>query len=589
MRTHLPFPLSDAQGRAAPSGVKGGLRPWKWAAIASAAFVVLFCLTVPETTADTPVYVNQILTYYQHGPNASPYLLWEFGHLLWRPLGYVLFLAGRPFLSSWSGGNPVLEITALLIGVNFLAGVILTALFFFLCRRLGLPGGRASAVTAAFMLFNVSLNYVHSGMSYNPGLAAQLAALLLILNAVQAPRRRVLYAALAGVTLALSFLLWAPYVLNVPAVLLAGCFVLPGCRSDAPLWPPSHLRLVALAAATAALVGLAIFGVGVVMDHITSYAALKQWVVNSAHGVGPELRWLRLPTGVTRSFLDLGNDGMIMKRFTLGDPYAPVSKLSLIQSGIWKVILVFVALAVVFVTLARRRETWPALAVLLAGFVPTLAFAVLLFETSEPARYEPAYPALLVAVCAVLLLPSTIRFPRWFLAGFLAVLAIVNLKAYTWDLRSTASTVTDRARLVHECTAPNGIALLVSYRDPLSTYLQRVPFSPLNQQAGLPLFHVIEPGANRVATWRRDAACRILQAWDQGGDAWLSTRLVAPRPEPNWNWVERDDSRVHWTELPAFFTRFEMDRSIGGEDGFLRVAPKTNNRKYLEESCTSQP
>jgi hypothetical protein len=566
-----------------------GLSSWKIAAVAAAAFIVLFWLTVPDTTADTPIYVGHILTYYQHGQNASPFLLWEFGHLLWRPLGYSLWLAGRPLLSSWSGGNPVLEITAVLVAVNFVAGLILTLLLFFLSRRLGLPRNAALTVTAGFMLCSVILNYIHSGMAYNLGLAAQLAGLLLILHAVRMPNRSGLYAALGGLALALSFLLWFPYVLTVPAVLLAAWIVDPARQPDAPLFPPGRLRLIALASAVAAFVGLAIFAIGASIDHIASYAALKQWIVNSAHGFDPERRWVRLPTGVTRSFLNLGNDGIVMKRYTLGDPYAPVHKLDLIRAGIWKVILVFVALAVLFVTLARRRETWPSAAVFVAGFLPTVAFAVLLFDTSEPARYEPAYPSLLVAVCGVFLLPRNIRIPRWFLAGFLIVLGIVNLKAYAWDLRSIDSITADRAMLVHEHTTHNGIAFLLSFRDPVSTYLQRVPFSPLNQQAAMPLFHVIEAGNISVVAWRSAAACRVLQAWDVGGEAWLSSRLIAQRPNPDWNWAEHDDSRVHWSDLPAFFSRFELDSRIGGDDGFLRVAPTANNRRILQESCIAPP
>jgi hypothetical protein len=132
-----------------------------------------------------------------------------------------------------------------------------------------------------------------------------------------------------------------------------------------------------------------------------------------------------------------------------------------------------------------------------------------------------------------------------------------------------------------------GVAFLLSFRDPVSTYVQKVPFSPLNRQGSLPLFHVIEPGNISVTTWRRDAACRILQAWDSGGQAWLSARLVAQRPKPEWNWAERDDSHVHWVDLPAFFTRFETDGRIGGEDGFLRVASSVSNRQDIREVCAS--
>ena len=168
------------------------------AAVAILGFIALYLLTVPETTADTVVYVDNMLTYSQQGSSAAPSLLWEFGHVLWRPFGYSLWLVGHPFLSSWSRGNPALEMTAVLIGVNFVVGLLLTWVLYLLCRRLGLAARAALAVTAGFMLCSTILNYVHSGMSYNSGLLAQLAGLLLLLNAIGNPRRAVSLAAQSG-------------------------------------------------------------------------------------------------------------------------------------------------------------------------------------------------------------------------------------------------------------------------------------------------------------------------------------------------------------------------------------------------------
>jgi hypothetical protein len=555
---------------------------------AVAIFVVLFCVTVPETTADTPVYVDQVLTYHQHLPDASPLLLWEFGHLLWRPIGYSLWLTTHRLLSSWSGGNAVLEITAGFIGLNFCAGAVVALLLFLVCRRFGLTERVALAVTAGFMLFSTTLNYIHSGAPYNLGLAAQLGGLLLILRSGRTPRSP-LYALFGGAALALSFLLWFPYVLTVPAVLLAGLVVSPAPRTDDRLLTSGNVRTVAVAAAVTAIVGFAVFCAGASIAHIASYPALKQWILASAHGFNPERRWLRFPTGFTRSFLHLGYDGIIIKRFALGDPYAPVSKLDLIRAGMWKVAVIFVAFAFLCANLVRRRELWPALAVFAAGFVPTVAFAILLFDTSEPARYEPAYPSLLVALCGILMMPRNFRTPRWSLIAFLVIIAVVNLKAYAWDLRSIAANVTSRAILVHEHTGHNGVAFLLSFRDPVSSYLQRVPFSPLNEQAALPLFHVIEPGNMNVATWKTAAACRILQAWDAGGETWLSVRLLAATPKAEWLWVEQDDSRVHWTDIPEFFTHLETDAGVGDEDGFSRIAQTETNRKTLQKECVAFP
>ena len=553
---------------------------------AALGFIALYSITVVGTAADTLVYVSNLLAYRQQGPGASPRLLWEFGHLVWRPIGYVLWLAAHPFLSSWSGDNPVLEMTAVLIAVNFVVGLLLTWVLFLVCRRLGLTGPAALIVTAGFLLSSTVLNYVHSGMSYNPGLLAQLTALLLLLEAMRRPGRAVALGLLAGCALALSVALWFPYVLTVPSVLLAGWLIHPA--EPGPDRPSGRgsLRLVIAATLATAVVGVAFFGVGAALGHISSYPAFRDWVVNSAHGINPDRRLMRLPTGVTRSFFYMGDDGFILKRFIFGDPYAPASAFDILRAGIWKMVVVFLGIAGLVVALARRREGWPALAVLLCGALPALGFAVVLFETAEPARYEPAYPGLLVAICAALLLPKNVRAPRWLLAGVFAVMALVNLKAYAWDLRAGASEDLARAVLVQEHTAHHGVAFITGFRDHLSSYVQKHPFSPMNRQNALPLFHLVEPGNVRLPVWRQDAACRMLETWDAGGEVWVSDRLVAPRPKPTWDWAEHDDSRIHWTDLPAFFTPLETDSHIGGADGFFRVTNAARNRAALQAVCS---
>ena len=45
-----------------------------------------------------------------------------------------------------------------------------------------------------------------------------------------------------------------------------------------------------------------------------------------------------------RAFFNLGNDGMILKRFVFKDPYAPVSVLDLVRLSLWKLCLVYAAL-----------------------------------------------------------------------------------------------------------------------------------------------------------------------------------------------------------------------------------------------------
>ena len=551
------------------------------AVLATLIFATLYSVTVVETTADTPVYVAQIIQYHLKGASASPALLWEFGHFLWRPVAYGLWRVMHPALSFWSGDDARLEITAIFFGINFVVGMGLTLLLLLLSFSLGLQTPQAVAITTAFMLFSTILRYVHSGMSYNLGFMLQIGALWLIANGLRPDRPRSTLAFLGGVALALSCAVWFPYILSVPSVLLAAWFVTPQERNLEDNLQ-TRIRGLLIATSATAVVGLSMLAFGIWINHLSSYDLLKQWIVSSAHGVIPENRLVRLPTGIARSFLFFGEQGVALKRFVLGDPYAPTHFTDLLPA-LWKVGVVFGTLAVIGIALARY--SWRGLAVLLCAFVPTIAFAVLLFETSEPARYEPVYPALLIAVAAILSLGRRAMVYERVLVCFAIIMAAVNLTAFTWTLRSTNTKVVERAQLVHDHAAPHGVAYILSFRDPLSTFLQRSPFSPLNRPGALPLYNVIEPGNKNVITWRQDAGCRGLRAWNDGGEIWVSDRLIAERPEPGWEWVEMDDRRVHWGDVRDYFRQFAQDEHIGTDDGFFRVVADAQNRQQLEKIC----
>lgn len=558
--------------------------PWQ-AALVALAFLALWSLTVPDVTADTPVYVSQIFKFYKGGASADPKLLWEFGHLLWRPMAYPLWRILSPALASWSGGNPYLEITAVLIGINFFAGIALSLALFFTCRKLGLTSVASFVVTVAFLSTSTVLNYIHSGMSYNLGLALQIAALLLILHACTNIEKRaaVWQSILGGVALGLSWAVWFPYILTGAAPLLAGLFVDGPPKTGTERKRRGNLLAVLLLAAAG--ITLVTFGIGAWIDHISSPADFMHWVKNSAHGVETQHRLIRLPTGVTRSFLYFGDEGILFKRFAMGDPYAPVHFGDLLQAGLWKILAVFLALAALAGTLAIHRKTWPVLGVLVSAAVPCLGFAVLLFDTSEPARYEPAYAALVVAVCAVLLLPRSIRVGRWCLIAFAAAMFVVNWTAYGWSLRESTATAIARVNLIHEHAGAHDTVFLLSFRDPVSTFVQKAPFSRYNSPDTLALHHAIEPGSSLVLTWRHDAACRMLNTWKAGGKDWISDRLVAARPLPSWNWAEHDDDRVHWTDVESFFAPLARGEHIGGADGFFLLPESPANRQRLAGYC----
>jgi hypothetical protein len=538
-------------------------------------YVILYAFTVEEKTGDTTVYADDILRYFQG--TAGNRTLWEFGHLLWRPLGFFLWRAGHSALSPWFHGSAVLEITAVLFVLCFLSGMALVPLCYTLCRRLGIQNQHAWAITAGLLLSATVLNYTHSGSAYNPGLALNLGGQILLLDAAARRKHSTARAIASGVLLALSVAIWFPYVLSLPAAFLIGWF---GGAAGRGRIRPLCISLVSTSAA-----GFILFAIGGWLAGITSLALLAEWISGSAHGVHQGRQFIRLPTGITRTFFYFGDDGLLVKRFVFGDPYAPVRWYDLLTAGLWKVVLTFASLTALCWSLVRRREGWSGLAVMITGFAPTLLFAVFLFETSEPARYETLYPALIAALCASLTLPTPAPNVRRWMAVFLAAMIAVNLYAFGWELRGAAAQASARVKLIQPRIENRGVAFLVSFRDPLSTYFQRDPFVAEYRQHSLPFFHVIEPGSDHVPTWRRDAACGVLQTWKKGGDAWLSVRLLASKPKPEWNWAEHDDDRVHWTDLPAFFRQFETDAATGEEDGFVRLAPTARNRDLLEDFC----
>jgi hypothetical protein len=282
--------------------------------------------------------------------------------------------------------------------------------------------------------------------------------------------------------------------------------------------------------------------------------------------------------------LFLGDDARLIKRFVFGDPYEPAHLAEVLRASLWKIAVVFSGGAALLWALWRNLRTRPAAWVVLAGSIPTIAFAILVFETSAPERYLPLFPAIFCGVCVVLTLRSQKRI-RVLAGAFLIVLLLVNYRAYGWDLRAVAARASVRAAWVRERVASPSIVFLLSFRDPLSGHFQRSPFAPDNRKGPLPLFHVTESGNGRVEQWRSDAACRVLEAWKVNGEVWLSLRLLAPRPEPDWQWTENDDPRLHWVDVPAFFTPLETGERIGDADGFAVVSHSEKNQVYLENAC----
>src|ERR1041385_1158538 len=115
-------------------------------------YVAASVFTNAHFMADSGGYVVSILAYagvdeyVVENPTAADFRsensFWDFGHLLWRPLGLLLFNIFQPLSSLAIGPDPAHNVMFLLMAINFIAGLVST-IFFDLLIELLTKIGRA--------------------------------------------------------------------------------------------------------------------------------------------------------------------------------------------------------------------------------------------------------------------------------------------------------------------------------------------------------------------------------------------------------------------------------------------------------------
>jgi hypothetical protein len=313
---------------------------------------------------------------------------------------------------------------------------------------------------------------------------------------------------------------------------------------------------------------------------ITTLGKTRAWVATAGHGWSQDRTLLRLGTGLPRALMDLGNDGLILKRFLFRDPYAPVSAAGLLRLGLWKVVLVYFSLMVLVYRLWRTRQRGILLALVIAA-LPVLLFALLLFEPGSPERFMPVFPVLFPAFAAAFAGFSLRDWSKSVLALLFVSIVAANLGSYGLDAHRGDRSAIERITVLQEHFTPNSVVVLLSYRDQMSRFFDRHPFDPINVRGGLPLYAVITAGTAGTATWASEFANCVLETWKAGGEVWLSKRLLSARPKPDWNWVESEDRRIAWVSLPRFFHQLDTGADVGGDDGFLRLERSEHNGRIL--------
>lgn len=545
-------------------------------------YLITWAYTRAHFMADTSVYAEAILDHERGGGPLDYHLMtsnpfWDFGHLVWRPLGWLCFVITRP-VTQWSAQhNERAEVLLTLIGINFVAALACVSLFFLLARRVIGDDWPALVATIGFFSADAFLNYAHTGNAYVVGLACLVAGMYFLLSQ-EVPAVSLGRALVAALMFVLAVLFWFPYIFVLPAAMAAPLLLYGHERQ--------RLRLAGQTLLACAVLGMAAYASATAAVGIRSVTDLKQWILGAGHGqiqLGGLRAAARLAFALPRSFINMDRDGMWLKRYLVHDPYAQVTARDLFRLSLWKLLLFYASAVIVCAELWRSKRGRMLLLLLASTVLPIFIFAVFIFEAGSIERYLPLYPFVFLAWGYVLAGGEASRASRCSLMLFLIAAIAVNVNSMRkGTLESKRAKTIARIHDLIPLLGPNSLVMAVNGQDNLAEFHQNFPLDAINVNAQWQTYVVIEINAARLSAWRQDLARRVLGTWQRGGTVWLPMRFLRARPNPKWNWVEGDDRRVAWTDLPSFFSQFETGPAVGGEDGFVVLAESPKNKGILD-------
>jgi hypothetical protein len=563
----------------------------KWKDVFAAVVLCLTCFLVmawarPQYGADPMDYANVAFASMQRPGLVPTSEIWEFGHLVWRPLAVATTLLANPYASRW-GIEPRLVPLAMMVALSAIFALLAVLLVYRIARLLHCSVPASLVVALLFLTTNSVLIYARSGYSYLPGVAMQLLAVSMIL-APPAKRSRLWLRALGiGCALAASICFWTPYVVTVPGIIALAFLWEDGMERA------ERVRLAAHACLWTALATGFLFGGAILWNDFRSFGQIAQWVRESSHEWAQTHRLMRLATGLPRSFIAVQEESLLLKRLYFHDTYAPVSWLQVIAAVAWKPPLFALAMGALGWMLARTPAGRRLLVAGLWCWIPLIVFSVAVFEPGSPERFFPGFALLFAGLgYAAATRVSWRDPPGGMLAVFFAIMLAVNLASVSTTAaearhQNAEQRLTAMSKVAHTYT----LVVLLSYRDGIFSFRSVGWFHPLTRTLSRISVHfldAIEPGTQRAPRFRQEFATAALNAWQRGGEVWISRRLVADRPRAEWDWVEGDSQTVRWRELTGFYRQFETDASTGGEDGFLHIPSNQANRMRLSASTASE-
>jgi hypothetical protein len=300
-------------------------------------------------------------------------------------------------------------------------------------------------------------------------------------------------------------------------------------------------------------------------------------MTRNRYGIEPDRGYLRMLAGIPRSFFYLGQDAAVWKRLLFGGAGNRGSLAEIAASGLWKVSAVYLVLGWLGLQLIRSHRTL--LWCLLVNAAPILFFAAFLFDPGPPERYYAVFPLLFLAFALVLSEEGRSFAGRVIPVVFFAAMLLVNGAAmWRFDGNRGFEDAIARLNTINPRVTPNDQILLMSFLDPVNRFVAARPFDPASRSRYQ--FYVVTQNA---ATWKKSLADAALDSMGGGGRVWISLRLLARSPRPEWGWVEGDNQRIPWPSIQALFGQFDLLPPFGGEDGFAEMAHSEKNQAILRE------
>lgn len=536
-----------------------------------AVYLLVTLSTGAHFMADTADYVNSVVAY-DAGRHTD---FWEFGHLFWRPLGWLLFATFKPLAKMLIGDDPRGNVIFVFLAVNWLAGLLSVCAMHGICGKVCERRWAINFTTIVFIFSQGFLNFTQTGCSYIPGLSLLLLGLYFLATGNEHTKRTLQTTVMAGFALAGAVCMWFPYVLAVPAALASPVFLSSFDRRTFRL-------VIATGSVVAFFLGLSYIMVAVGVLGIATFGGFRTWMSAASHET--DIRGVtRMVFGFARSFIYMGNDGIVFKRYLVKDPFNPVTLPDLFRLSLWKLSLFYGFIAAVCGNLLRSAQGRRILSLLALNGIPVISFAVF-FDGGAIERYLPLYPLIFVSLAVSLCNAQSLQALKYIAMTFGIAVMLANASAMAKPVlqrqqQATVARISDPQRQIK----PQSLILTLSWQDELINFSRSFPFHPINRLGYFRIGALVTPGTTYVSEWRKGFAAQALETWQNGGDLWVSRRVLSPRPRAEWNWVEGDERRVSWPDFYAFFSQLDSGETVGGDDGFILILPSPKNLQFLKQ------